>query len=684
MMSSIKCPSCGEEISEDLGISWGDACPFCLTTLVKKEASSFGSTCLGDANAISGGIHNTDSHNVDSHNITDSHNVTHITNYVQESKNPEAQKLENIKKFRELCKRVIKPGGRLSQEGKESLEDSRYQLGVDASTANTIIVEVKRSAIKVAVSTLSILDRMTLNNAKNAVSTNSENAELVLKKLGPLAESCNNEEVKFYHNLLLAAKDPLCCIQQYERRKTDNYWQTYWVYMAYSKKGDISGAQRALIALKSWPDMPEFNQLLLGAAGDYCEIAGNEDTIDEMSSYLNNEDVEFSELLKDFKLAISSLYSGAPLEDNFYLDCFDLKAVKIESKTDTDVSRYEQHSETPTSKSVSEDKPMATKVVGEITENKNDSTPGNTSQEILASYRDDYGDLRDLSDDEVEDAFSIISQIAAQDNDEALYFLAQLYLNGQGVHKNARKGFEILKRATSKGNRLANIAIGTCYLYGIGIKKDLAEADKRLRNGMSSNNPAILKALGDLFMEKGIKAQADIWYKKAAACGNEAAKSALSSKPINKTAKSSISPAITINNIHISSDEEWNGEKGLWIYCSWIIDNLRSSRMIIAANFCWAVGAKILAGQSSYRSPEGQLSTSDETDPLPYDSTSYENFRLFMPYSDLPTKRDGTFHLKFSIEISHYVNFKKTIDGNSDDFYFDVVISSGSYKIKAI
>ena len=106
--------------------------------------------------------------------------------------------------------------------------------------------------------------------------------------------------------------------------------------------------------------------------------------------------------------------------------------------------------------------------------------------------------------------------------------------------------------------------------------------------------------------------------------------------------------------------------------------------MTIAANFCWAVGAKILAGQSSFRSPEGQLSTSDETDPLPYDSTSFEDFRLFMPYADLPTKRDGTFHLKFRIEISHYVNFKKTIVGNSDDFFFDVVISSGSYKIKSI
>ena len=683
-MSSIKCPNCGEEIPGDLGISWGDACPFCMTTLVNKEATSFGSTSIGDANAISGGIHNTDSHNVDSHNISDSHNVTHITNYVQESKNPEAQKLENITKFRDLCKRIIKPGGRLSQEGKESLEDSRYQLGIDASTANAIIEEVKKSAIRVAVSSLSMLDRMTLNNAKTAVSTNSKNAGLVLKKLGPLAESCNDEEVKFYYNLLHAAKDPLCCIQQYEERKTDNYWQTYWVYMAYVKEGDISGAQRALIALKAWPDMPEFNQLLLGAAGDYSEIAGNDEAIEEMSPYLCNEEVEYSDLLKDFKLAISSLYSGSPIEDNFYLDCFDLKVPAKESKSKAEEVQHEQRSESPAAKNNVPTQGTEPKTPSENKGDKKAPAEAKSVQGILAEYRDQFGDLRDLTDAEAEGAFSELTRLAAQDNPEAMYFLAQMFINGKGVPVNAHKGFDLLKQASAKGHQLANLAIGACYLYGIGVKKDITEADKRLRNGMSSKNPAVLKTIGDLFSERGIKAQADIWYKKAAEFGNDEAKSALSTKSQKKTIKSSLNPVVVINNIHLSDGEEWNGERGFWIYCSWLIENLRGCRMTIAANFFWAVGAKILAGQSSFRSPEGQLSTSEETEQLPYDSTSFEDFRLFMPYADLPTKRDGTFHMKLSIEVSHYVDFKRSVIASSEDFFFDVVVSSGKYLVKSL
>ena len=674
------CPTCGQAIPSDSGITWGDACPFCMATLVeeKKESGSSDSLSLGDANAISGGIHHTDSHNVDSHN------VTHITNtYVHEKQDKDALAAENKLKFRELCKRVIKPGGRLSLEGKESLEDSRWQFGLDAATANSIIDEVKKSLARVAVSSLTMLDRMTLNNAKNAVATNSKNAGLVLKKLGPLAESCNEEEVQFFYYLLLAAKDPLCCIQQYEERKIDSYWQTYWVYMAYSKEGDVSGAQRALIALKAWPDMPEFNQLLLGAAGDYSEIAGNDEAIEEMSPYLNNDEGAYSDLLKGFKSAISSLYSGSPIEDSFYLDCFDLKAPKKESKPKAEVIQQGQRSDTTVAKVSVPGQGIEASSSNDNKGDKKAHTRAKSVQEILADYRDQFGDLRVISEDESEAALGELTRLAAQNNPEAMYFLAQMYINGKGVPVNAHKGFDLLKQASAKGHQLANLAIGACYLYGIGVKKDLSEADKRLRNGMNSRNPSVLKTIGDLFSEKGVKAQADIWYKKAAACGNDEAKSALSTKTQKRATKSSLTPVIVINNIHLSDNEEWNGEKGFWIYCSWLIENLRGCRMTIAANFFWAVGAKILAGQSSFRSPEGQLSTREETEQLPYDSTSFEDFRLFMPYADLPTKRDGTFHMKLSIEVSHYVDFKRSVIASSDDFFFDIVVSSGKYLVKA-
>lgn len=678
-MSSIKCPNCGEEIPKDLGISWGDTCPFCLTPLVNKEAASFGATTIGDANAISGGIHNTDSHNVDSHN------VTQITNYVQECKNPEAHKVENASKFRDLCKRIIKQGGRLSQDGKEILEDRRYQLGIDEITANTIIEEVKRSAIKTAVSSLSVLDRMTLTNAKMSVSNNSKNTVRALEKLGPLAVSCNDEEVKFYYYLLLAAQDSSTYIRQYEDRKEDSYWQTYWAYMAYSKERNISGAQSALIALKAWPDMPEFNQLLLGAAGDYSEIADSNDAIEEMATYLNSNDVEYSGLLEDFKLAVSSLYSGFPLEDNFYLYSFGLEVHKKAINQKEEVLHHDEQ--------CIEAEVIKEQTIGQepITESPRDEKDSNSAQaegigvqEILDGYRDSFGDLRDLSDEETEIAFRELSRLAAHENSEAMYFLAKMYLTGNGITANADLGLDLLKKASSKGNKLANLAIGACYLYGIGVKKDISEADKRLRYGINSKNPAVMKTIADLYAEKGLETQAAIWYKKAGACDNDNAKSAFSKTTKNSATTISLNPVVVIKNIHLSGEKERKGEKGFWVYCSWIIEKLRGSRVTIAANFFWAGGAKVLAGRSSFRSPEGQLSIKEETDQLPYDSTSYKNYRLFMPYAALPTKRDGTFHMKLSIEVSYHVDFKKFVIANSEDFYFDVVVTSGKIVVKAL
>ena len=120
------CPKCWKKFLEDDK----NFCDHCGSPLVAEPSEASGVSVNLDASAVSGGIHNTDSHNVDSHNISDSHNVTHITNYVQESKNPDAQKLANITKFRDLCKRIIKPGGRLSQEGKESLEVRCAYIGI--------------------------------------------------------------------------------------------------------------------------------------------------------------------------------------------------------------------------------------------------------------------------------------------------------------------------------------------------------------------------------------------------------------------------------------------------------------------------------------------------------------------------------------------------------------------------
>ena len=79
------CPNCKQEYD-------GKFCPECGTKLFEKPAASGVSLNLGDANAISGGLHVSDSHDV--HNIQNTSNTT-IDNRssVDNGNNPKIQKL---------------------------------------------------------------------------------------------------------------------------------------------------------------------------------------------------------------------------------------------------------------------------------------------------------------------------------------------------------------------------------------------------------------------------------------------------------------------------------------------------------------------------------------------------------------------------------------------------------------
>ena len=61
------CPNCKQEYD-------GEFCPECGTKLFEKPAASGVSLNLGDANAISGGLHVSDSHDVN--NIQNTSNTT--------------------------------------------------------------------------------------------------------------------------------------------------------------------------------------------------------------------------------------------------------------------------------------------------------------------------------------------------------------------------------------------------------------------------------------------------------------------------------------------------------------------------------------------------------------------------------------------------------------------------------
>ena len=84
---------------------------------------------------------------------------------------------------------------------------------------------------------------------------------------------------------------------------------------------------------------------------------------------------------------------------------------------------------------------------------------------------------------------------AAQDDIYALYIVALIYLNGNGVEKDADKGMAYLERSAVLGNADAQLVLAGRYYSGDFIAKDIEKARE--------------------------------WLEKAAALGNEKAKNAL-------------------------------------------------------------------------------------------------------------------------------------------------------------
>lgn len=97
-------------------------------------------------------------------------------------------------------------------------------------------------------------------------------------------------------------------------------------------------------------------------------------------------------------------------------------------------------------------------------------------------------------------------QSAAEKGDANEQFeLARTLLHGNGVKKDVRKAFELMKAAAEQGNADAMGGVGYFYSNGIAVKKDEREAVTWFRKGADKGSPkAMLNLAKMLLANKGV------------------------------------------------------------------------------------------------------------------------------------------------------------------------------------
>lgn len=253
------CPNCKQEYD-------GKFCPECGTKLIEKHIDSGVSVNLGDANAISGGLHVSDSHNVHNEDKSVHHTVNNIT---QAQKTKDELKQEKLKQYLDACRAAL-ADNRLDPSEEAYLRRLSLELDIDEATADRLLNEVKQLADSRQQDTE--LPRRTKRELdKLADNLDNNDAQAIMQQLYGLEASVanyKNDELQYNYYLVLAALYHEKCIEKYECSKVDNYWLSFWTYIAYLKANKPANASQVFYSMdKKFPNQPQDNLDLLAAAG---------------------------------------------------------------------------------------------------------------------------------------------------------------------------------------------------------------------------------------------------------------------------------------------------------------------------------------------------------------------------------------------------------------------------------
>lgn len=229
------CQNCNQEWPDDISF-----CPICGSDLkTKDDLSARFSLNLGDANAISGGIHMSDSHAVDSHDV---HNVTHNTWVTKNERQKTAEEVysEKLSEFRTAVRDAFEDG-RITSEENRAVMSKMYELGIESSDASKII-EQERSFAYRRVKDRPLTDsEFNLLKITQSCVRNNEREELLelFDELGYLNARVDNGEVQYFYYMLYAALKPdeFIAKAKDDGLGIDCFWKTVWLVMADRVKG---------------------------------------------------------------------------------------------------------------------------------------------------------------------------------------------------------------------------------------------------------------------------------------------------------------------------------------------------------------------------------------------------------------------------------------------------------------
>lgn len=210
-------------------------------------------TSLGRGNAFGGDVH------VDS-KVGDIH-------IHEEKKTPTEILTEKKRFYRAECKKYCVDGF-ISDVALSKLADYRVELDLDKDIANDILDEVKSLSKKVRTE-LSPAGRLKLEYAINAVERDDERAvSSAIEDLKGWSKSHKVDELNQMYYQLNAIVYPAKYLDLLQEDKREDYWKSFWSYVAFYKQGLRGEAEAVLADLSAWDSFyPPQDQSLLSVIG---------------------------------------------------------------------------------------------------------------------------------------------------------------------------------------------------------------------------------------------------------------------------------------------------------------------------------------------------------------------------------------------------------------------------------
>ena len=232
--------------------------------------------CMGDANAISGGVHSADDHSKnDSDNVVNSHNVTNTNSNnttnnttIYEAQKSDSEKLkENERTYRLECKALFQDGF-ISNEGERKLRELQVHLNL----ADELVLPIKeeiRLLSKKRKTQLSSTGLSDIRQTKSIIEQNTAPAlQRQLVKLESWMQEYDDNTLKLMYYQMSSMLEPIRYTNRYEDSVKDEYWEAYWAYIAYLLQNREKQANEALASLGRWHAYyPEQNDTILLLAG---------------------------------------------------------------------------------------------------------------------------------------------------------------------------------------------------------------------------------------------------------------------------------------------------------------------------------------------------------------------------------------------------------------------------------